>query len=82
LVRLSDTEVNGEYVIASYQYLGRSMRQRLCDMGITFDCPIKIIINAHGGPVLLEVRGTRLALGRGMAMKIEVEETEEYEEEE
>ena len=68
--------------MVSYQYLGRRLQQRICDLGITFNCPIKIIINSHGGPTLVEVRGTRLAIGRGMAMKIEVEEMEEYEEEE
>lgn len=73
-MRLSEAEVSKKYVIKSYQYLGRGIQQRLCDMGITFDCSIKIIINTHGGPVLVEVRGTRLAIGGGMARKIEVEE--------
>ena len=81
-MRLSEAESGKEYTVVSYQHLGRRLRQRLADLGITFDCPIKLIINTHGGPVLVEVRGTRLAIGRGMAVKIEVEEIEEYEEEE
>ena len=52
---------------------GRGLTQRLADMGLTPGTYLKMI-NSHGaGPVLINLRGTRLALGFGIAQKITVE---------
>ena len=50
---------------------GRSLTHRLAEMGMTPGVEMEVLQN-HGGPLLLIVRGTRLALGRGMASKIMV----------
>ncbi|MEM3000105.1 MAG: metal-dependent transcriptional regulator [Candidatus Bathyarchaeia archaeon] len=53
---------------------GRNMVQRLLDMGLTPGTTICIVrIAPLGGPVELEVRDTKLAIGKGVASKIFVE---------
>ncbi|MCW4006656.1 MAG: ferrous iron transport protein A [Candidatus Bathyarchaeota archaeon] len=55
---------------------GCSLAKRLTEMGLTCGTKIKIVCegNLHSGPVLVEVRDSRLVLGRGVATKIFVEE--------
>jgi Fe2+ transport system protein FeoA len=36
--------------------------------------PVKVVSDAIGGPVVIEIRDCRLALGRGVATKIYVEQ--------
>lgn len=48
---------------------GRGLGRKLVDMGLVPGTEIKVV-TAHGGPVIVEVKGTRLALGHGMAHKI------------
>ena len=69
---LSEVKTNKEYSIKSLHKLGRRLQKRLLDLGIT-GCVLKVILN-NNGPVLVEIRGTRIAIGRGMAKKIDVEE--------
>ena len=45
--------------------------KRLADLGLTEGTKIKVITKApFSGPVKIEVRGSRLVLGRGLASKI------------
>jgi ferrous iron transport protein A len=44
-------------------------------MGVTPGAEVMVMQNYHRGPMLIEVRDTRVALGRGEALKIEVEPT-------
>jgi Fe2+ transport system protein FeoA len=53
---------------------GCNLTKRLSEMGLTYGTKIKVVSEFCGGPVLIEVRDTRLALGRGVATKIYVEE--------
>ena len=69
---LTDSEVGKNYKITNVDKLGRKIRKRLYDMGLG-NCVFLVVVKGKG-PILLEVRETRLAIGRGMAMKIEVEE--------
>ncbi len=48
---------------------GRNLSKRLAEMGLYPGSTIKIISN-QGGPVIIAVGETRLAIGRGMAAKI------------
>lgn len=48
------------------------LTSRLNDMGLTPGVELTVIQDA-GGPLLLSVRDSRLAVGRGMAQKIFVE---------
>ena len=49
---------------------GRGIRQRLLDLGLTRGTEITVI--RADGPVSLELRGARLALGRNEAAKVQV----------
>ncbi len=52
---------------------GWGIRRRLAEMGLNPGVRIKVIqADFHGGPIIVAVRDTRLALGRGMAHKIMV----------
>jgi Fe2+ transport system protein FeoA len=50
---------------------GEKLVHRLTAMGLTPGVSFKIVQDA-GGPLLLSIRDTRIALGRGMAQKIMV----------
>jgi len=53
---------------------GWGLRKRLMDMGLTPGTRVTVIKSApFRGPVEVLVRGSRLALGRGMAERIYVE---------
>jgi len=54
---------------------GRGLVQRLADMGLTPGTKLKVINSQMPGPVLINLRGSRLALGHGVALKIMVEIT-------
>jgi len=43
---------------------------RLSSLGVTVGAEISVIQNAPIGPVLVSVRGVRVAIGRGMAGRI------------
>lgn len=45
---------------------------RMEDMGIRPGKKVRMLTNEGGGPVLLKVDEARIALGRGMAMKVMV----------
>ena len=51
---------------------GRQLCHRLTELGLTPGVSFEVMQD-HGGPLLLAVRDSRLALGRGMASKILVE---------
>jgi len=52
---------------------GRMAVKRLVDLGLTPGTEIKVLrkIQPHG-PVEIEVRGSNIALGRGLALKIQI----------
>ena len=49
---------------------GHGAARRLAALGLTPGQPVRILSAGRGGPVLVEVRGSRIALGRGMAAKV------------
>jgi len=51
---------------------GRRLSARLAAMGLVPGVEILVVTNRGAGPAVVEVKGTRLALGRGMARKIVV----------
>lgn len=55
----------------------RQIMKRLLDLGLTKGCMIEVVQGRGQGPVLVEVRGTRIALGHGLASKVIVEVLEE-----
>lgn len=51
---------------------GRGCSEKLSSLGLVPGTSVTVLSNA-GGPVVLDVKGSRLAIGRGMALRILVE---------
>jgi len=49
---------------------GRRLQRRLADMGLTPGVAVSVLNSQTPGPVILNLRGSRLALGHGMTMRI------------
>ncbi|MCW4016982.1 MAG: ferrous iron transport protein A [Candidatus Bathyarchaeota archaeon] len=62
---------------------GKCLIRRLNDMGLTRDSEVTVICShscpnpGHGGPLVVEVKESRVAFGRGVAAKIMVQEVED-----
>ncbi|MBI9049605.1 MAG: ferrous iron transport protein A [Anaerolineaceae bacterium] len=52
---------------------GMRMRKRLADLGLTCGMKLKTVCNNGNGPIILKVKDSRLAIGRGMLHHILVE---------
>lgn len=65
------TATSGQPVLFVSVSAGRNLTHRLAEMGLTPGVEMTVVQNRRG-PLLLSVRGTRLALGRSMAQKIMV----------
>jgi len=67
LIKLKEGEVAEIITIAG----GQMATKRLADLGLILGTKIKVLRKAPlWGPVEIEVRGSRLVLGRGLASKI------------
>jgi Fe2+ transport system protein FeoA len=52
---------------------GRMAAKRLADLGLTPGTEFKLLRKIHPhGPLEIEVRGSRIVLGRGIALKIQI----------
>ena len=60
----------GEKVTLLSLGAGWGLQRRLADMGLTPGVEIKVISSGRPGQVVIEVRGSRMALGHGVASKI------------
>ena len=49
---------------------GYGMAKRLYGMGLTPNSIVEVIVSNPAGPILINIRGSRVAIGKGMAMKI------------
>ena len=52
---------------------GAQIRRRLADLGLNTGMTVQVINGIVDGPLILSVKDSRLAIGRGMAEKIVVE---------
>lgn len=71
-IYLSEMTVGEEATILAFQG-GRTVNNRLATLGFTPGVRVSMIQNYGRGPLIVVVRGTRVALGRGEAFKILVE---------
>lgn len=55
---------------------GRGFASRLAALGLSIGSEVQVLQNRGNGPVLVLVRNTRIALGRGEAGKIRIGEPE------
>jgi len=49
---------------------GRGLIRRLSELGFIFGERIRILHSHSSGPILVEIKDSRIAIGRGVAMKI------------
>lgn len=68
-VLLIDVKEGQKGVILSI-LAGRGASKRLADLGLTPGTEIRVLEKALWGPVEIEARGSKLAIGRGLASKI------------
>jgi Fe2+ transport system protein FeoA len=64
----------GKIVVIIRIDAGHGLNNRLAAMGLLPKVQIKVINNHHPGPFVVDLKGAKMALGRGMANKIMVEE--------
>ena len=64
----------GELVQVAAVRAGWGLQRRLADMGLTPGVQVRVINSQRPGPVVIEIRGSRLALGQGVAHKIMVKQ--------
>ena len=69
-----DNVPSGTSVVVRKLEGGRELATRLAALGLSIGSQVKILQNRAHGPLLVLVRDTRVALGRGQALKILVEE--------
>jgi Fe2+ transport system protein FeoA len=58
---------------------GRGLAGRLIALGLTPGSEVCVLQNRGHGPVIVEVHGARVALGRGQAEKVTVEPALDFE---
>ncbi len=63
---------SGEDVFINSFLSGHGINQRLASLGFTPGAKLKMVQNFMHGPLIVFIRGTRVALGRGEASKIVV----------
>ena len=69
LMLLTDSPVNVPLIVASID-AGREAQARLTSMGILPGEKLILLRRDLHGPIVLEVKGTRVAIGRGLGMKV------------
>jgi ferrous iron transport protein A len=70
---LSDTPEGRRVRVVGFT-AGRGLRNRLAGLGIFTGQTLEVLRNSGRGPVLVEVMGRKIGLGRGESQKILVEE--------
>jgi len=53
---------------------GQTFREKIYSMGLNPGVKFKILLNSGHGPIEIQVRQTKLAIGRGMAHRIKIRE--------
>jgi ferrous iron transport protein A len=71
-INLSDLPTDGIGTILSFS-TGRLETSRLASLGFTPGAPVSMTQNFGRGPLIVTVRGSRVALGRGEARQIFVQ---------
>ncbi len=69
MTRLTNFNIGDEAIVVDIEG-GRGVRSKLFNLGLTPGIKIKIISRNEWGPIVLEVRDGKIAIGRGMAEKI------------
>lgn len=57
-------------------YGGERALFRLTELGLVKGAVVSLLQNIPGGPLIVSLKGSRIAIGRGLAMKVTMEELE------
>ncbi len=77
MVPLADMSMGSEALIHSFVG-GHNFIARLATLGFTPGAPVTIMRNHGFGPMIVSIRGARIALGRGEARRIFVQPSDGY----
>jgi ferrous iron transport protein B len=72
-LRLSQAKLGRSYIMIDLDG-GQKLKERLYSMGLNPGVKFKVIANSGSGPIGIEVRQARLAIGRGMSARIKISE--------
>jgi ferrous iron transport protein A len=70
---LSEISTGNQVTLQSIN-IGRELTSRLTSLGMTPGASVEVLQNFGHGPLIVNVRGTHVALGRGEARHLLVEE--------
>jgi ferrous iron transport protein A len=73
MLKLSQAK-EGRVFTVNYSDGGCTFSRKLADMGLFPGEKIRVLNNTGMGPVTVEIKGAKIALGNGLARKIMVEE--------
>lgn len=76
---LFEAQKGGEYIIDGL-YVEEAVTRRLQALGLNDGTQIKVLNRKKRGALIIQVRGTRLALGRHLSSNIEIKLPQEKEE--
>ncbi len=65
--------LSGKRVVLKTIDSGLRLKGRLFEMGLIPGAHFEVITASNSGPMIIEIKGTRLALGNGILSKIHVE---------
>ncbi len=74
--RLSEISTGGLVTLTAIQ-VGLELTSRMTSLGLTPGVRVNVLQNIGRGPIIINVRGTHVALGRGEAEKLLVESSAE-----
>jgi ferrous iron transport protein B len=72
-IRLSQAKLGRSYKMIDLEG-GQKLKEKLYSMGLNPGVKFRVIANSGAGPIGIEVRQARLAIGRGMSTKIRISE--------
>ena len=75
MYKLTCAKTNTDVILVSIEGC-ESITQRLADMGLLLGGRLRVLQNSGYGPVTILVKGSKIALGHGLASKIIVKEEE------
>ena len=71
-MKLTDLERGDVFKIISFENICENMKERLSSMGASKNSMGQILHKGFFGPIEVEFNGSKIAIGRKMAKKIEV----------
>jgi ferrous iron transport protein A len=72
MIPLSEAQLNQRLKIVKIEGECGSLERRLMELGLAIGSEV-VVKDKSYGPIILEARGSKIAIGRGMASKIFVE---------